>query len=137
MLDAEWMKGLDEREAKLGNTRFYFDKMGAVEGFRVFEMIRAEMANTKIEGTGVQDGDFMRIVAALDPDFVERLRERLFNHVRFTTPNNSPIKLAGAEDMAFDGLEPVHIYEVLARALAVNFIASFRELSSRTGAAVT
>ena len=50
-----------------------------------------------------------------------------FANARITTPQ----QLAGTEDTAFDGLEPVAVYEVLLRALAVNFTASFRALVSK------
>ena len=56
----------------------------------------------------------------------------MFNNVRFKGNGaDNFVRLRDAEDMAFKDLEPVHIYEVLLRCLAVNFTGSLKELLLR------
>ena len=43
---------------------------------------------------------------------------------------SQPIKLVDREDEAFDGLEAVHVYQVLLRAFAVNFTGSIGRTDS-------
>ena len=141
MFDIDNPGGLLEAECEIGDTRFMLDKMGAMEAWRVLEVIRKEISNvaglpitdlmTQLRGADMDDA--IRIgakvamaVMGLPVPFVEGLRKTLFKHVRFTGNGaKTPQVLAGAEDMAFNGLEPVAIYEVLVRSLAVNFSPSF------------
>ena len=127
--------GLTDSEFSIGDTRFTIVKFGAMEAWRVLERIRKELAATDISIDGIDGGNtLLRSVLALDPMFVERLRQDLFKAVQFRNARaQSPLALAGSEDMAFDGLEPVAIYEVILRSLAVNFTASFHALASRLG----
>ena len=70
--------------------------------------------------------------------FVERIKAELFKFVRYATQKNKvPETVAGDEDSAFEGLTVFDVYEVLVRALAINFIGPFREwLSRERGAAL-
>ena len=126
-----------EPECQIGETRFFIDKLGAMEAWRILERIRHELSRTPLELTDTTDvGVLVRAILALDPVFIERLRRDLFEHVRFVnTKALSPQPLAGAEDMAFEGegVEPVAVYEVLVRSLAVNFTASFGAVVSQFG----
>ena len=77
-------------------------------------------------------GSLLQMVLSLNPSFVTYVRKILFERVAFSNRLAlDPMPLAGSEDMAFGGLEPVAIYEVLARALAVNFTASWQYAVSK------
>ena len=147
MFDIDNPGELLEAECQIGDTRFHLDKMGAMEAWRVLEVIRKEASNvaglpitdlmTQLRGATMDDA--IRIgakvalaVIGLPVPFVEGLRKTLFKHVRFTGNGaQTPQMLMGAEDMAFNGLEPVAIYEVLVRSLAVNFTPSFAGLAGQ------
>ena len=124
-----------EPEAKIEGTRFLFGKLPAMKGFDVLEQIRVEVGNkADAEMTASIDG-LLKVLLSLSRGFVEALRLDMFKVVRFANGRaKTPQVLAGAEDMAFDGLDPVAVYEVLGRSLAVNFTASFRRLASSLGA---
>ena len=116
-----------------GETRFAIGKMKASKGWDVLEEIR-EAANQPIADNAAIGGarDAMEaIVMALPRPFTRRLRDTMFAHVTFTNRVAvSGLPLAGAEETAFDAIdaEPVAIYEIFLRSLAVNFTPSFVEL---------
>ena len=130
---------LTDTEFEIGGTRFFISKLPAVAGFDLMEVIRHEIGKSTSlrapdatsEGAG---GSLLQMVLSLDPSFVAYVRKILFEKVTFS--NRLAVntqKLAGAEDTAFGGLEPAAIYEVLTRALAVNFTASWEYAVSKLG----
>ncbi len=133
--DPSKLEYLTEPECQIGETQFFFDKLGAMEAWRILERIRHELSRTNLGEIG-DVTVLVRAILALDPAFIERLRRDLFEHVRFVnTKALSPQSLLGAEDMAFEGegVEPVAVYEVLVRSLAVNFTGSFGAVVSQFG----
>ena len=128
---------LTDTEFEIGGTRFFISKLSAVAGFDLLEVIRHELG--KSTSLRVPDamsegavGSLLQMVLSLDPSFVAYIRKILFERVAFSNRLAlDPLPLAGSEDMAFGGLEPVAIYEVLARALAVNFTGSWQYAVSK------
>ena len=133
------LDGLTEPEVEMMGTRFFIAKLPAMAAFDLMELIRHELGKSQSvtlpEGApDVLVSGLIRMVMSLDPAFVSGVRRKLFEHVSFSNQRvPTPQQLAGAEDMAFDGLEPVAVYEVLVRCLAVNFTPSLRALGSRLG----
>ena len=137
------LNGLGEEltttEFEIGGTRFFIAKLPAMAAFDLLELIRHQVGKSAAlavpEGSEDESvGALLKMVLSLDPAFVARVRQRLFEKVSFSNERvSTPLKLAGAEDMAFDGLEPVAVYEVLLRCLAVNFTASLRAGVSKFG----
>lgn len=126
---------LTEREFTLGDVSFTVRKLLAMEGYRILEYIRPaleRLGRTEMsESTSIVQF-YVALAAVLPPETVERTRRDLFALVMFTTPESpTPAVLAGQEEQAFKDLTPVHVYEVLARAFAVNFLESLDELRSR------
>lgn len=130
---------LTDTEFEIGGTRFFVAKLPATAGFDLLEVIRHEIGKSGALGKSIPDaaseGSMISVVQmalSLDPAFVAYVRKVLFEKVTFATRLAvDPQRLAGAEDMAFGGLEPVAIYEVMARALAVNFTASWESVASK------
>ena len=124
-------------ELVIDGTRFVVGKLPAMAAFDLMEQIRRELG--KLSGVVAQGetgdavvGNVLQLVLSLEPSFVAQVRRKLFEKVSFSNQHApAPQQLAGAEDMAFDGLEPVAVYEVLLRCLQVNFTASLRALVSR------
>ena len=139
---------LTKTEFEIGGTRFAVSKLPAMAGFDLLEAVRHELGKAKALSlplpTEVLNEDdrsivalkdivaFLEIVLSLEPAFVRQVRQKLFEKVAFSnTRVPTPQQLAGAEEMAFDGLEPIAIYEVLVRSAAVNFTPSLDALVSR------
>lgn len=138
MFDDKKIESFTQREATIKDVAFRFDKMGAMEGFRIFERIRKELAST-LSGLESDKGEklgteFIKSILSLEPTFIDLLRVDLFKHVKFKGNGaQNFIDLKGAEDMAFQGLSPASVYEVFLRSLAVNFIDTLNELKSKVG----
>lgn len=112
-------------------TAFRFAKIPAMEAWTILEMIRVEVGRTLDRQLGDTDAQaVLRIIMTLRTEFIGRLREAMFAHVTFSCRLTDWQTLAGAEDTAFNGLEPAAVYDVLLRSLAVNFTESFRQLQS-------
>ena len=78
-----------------------------------------------------------KLVLGLDLSFVEKLRNVLFGTVRYQTIKSKTQRPLGNnevdQDQAFENLEAIQVYEVMLRALAVNFFDSFRGLAGLLG----
>ena len=127
---------LTDTEFQIGGTRFFVAKLPAMAAFDLLEVIRHELG--KSTSLRVPDatsegavGSLLQMVLSLDPSFVAYVRKILFEKVEFSNHLSARQPLAGVEDTAFLDLEPVAIYEVLARALAVNFTESWQYAVSK------
>ena len=137
VLDGTSIDSLTETEVEIAGTRFFIAKLPAMAAFDMMEIVRHELGRS--QAGALQNGEpdamfpgLINMVMSLDPTFVSQVRRKLFERVSFAnTRASTPQQLAGAEDMAFDGLEPVAVYEVLVRCLAVNFTPSLHALGSR------
>ena len=115
---------LTATEFEIGGTRFFIAKLPAMAAFDLMELIRHELGRS--QSLSVPDGSsdatvsgLLRMVLSLDPSFVATVRRKLFEKVSFSNQRvPTPQQLAGAEEMALDGLEPVAVYEILLRCLA-------------------
>ena len=139
-VDYSKLKVLAEPEFSLGQMNFIVTKLGSFAGWRITEELRAQfvqLAQTLPPGIGL---GFEQALFSLPTTYVDRLRDQMFGTTQFSETGNPPWeKLAGAEDKAFKYLEPFHIYEVLMRAFAVNFLASLdasESLMERLGVAL-
>ena len=118
-------------------TNFDIGKLSPLDGFHLSEYIRVNLAKTSdsIEvGDGSDDQNialFFKSVLGLDPLVVDYIRTTLFERIEFENKEQEQkgfAPLAGLENMAFENFEVINIYEVLVRALYVNFSGSFTEI---------
>ena len=121
-----------QKEVTHGSTRFIFNKMYSLEGWYEWDQIRAmlgmetaESLLSMFKGTLTRDdlqvGLIVRVLA-LSHEVMDDIRRRMFRTVDFANERaRSPQVLLGAEEMAFDGLSPLKVYDVMLRAMAVNF----------------
>jgi len=124
---------LTDPKITYGETHFSVRKMSAWDGFHVLEELRAGIAEAaaKIPHDGGMEAMIGAGITAMPRETVRRGADLLFGHVDFRNAQRGvAIPVAGNEDEAFDGLEPVHVYLVLARAFAVNFTQSWSEIAS-------
>ena len=132
----------EEPEFSIGDTTFFIRKFGAIAGWTLLERIRAALGEVGIGEvlgstnpgrnlapeamSGILDG-----IMRLPTKFVVDLRNTLFASIQFR--NGSAVtyqSLHGAEDTAFDGLQPTDVYTVMFRSLSVNYAPFFRGLGS-------
>ena len=118
---------------KIGDTTFKINKLMVMDSLDVLEEIREGMGQRllELEHMSLQEA-IARAVIGAPRDLVARIRDRLFEEVTFKNQSaKTHVTLAGSEEMAFENLSAVDVYEVLVRCLAVNFFDSFQELISR------
>lgn len=120
-------------EFTIGNTKFMIHKLTGFEGFRVLESLREKLAEAVASIDFKTEEDVKKIfinIMRMPASYIEGyLIPSLFCNVSYanpSAPNFMPIKGMGAIDMAFEKLEPTDIYEVLLRALCINFYQSFK-----------
>ena len=116
-------------------VKFYITKLMPLQGMALFEKVRpgigAALSSVRRSG-GVDESVLIDLVCLVPNETVAVAMDRLFRNVRYTRSNvPEPVLLHGDIDSAFDNLEPVAIYEVLARCLCVNFIGSCSALLSQ------
>ncbi len=127
------LRDFETPHAKYGQTTFTVNKMDSWRAWHVLEELRPGLADIaqKIPLTLGIEQIIAAMIIAMPTATVTRAADLLFEWVDFKTPNRGvAIPLKGDEEEAFADLEPFHVYLVLARAFAVNFTQSWRELES-------
>ena len=130
------------KEAKfsIGETTFNIAKLPPMAGFSLVEEIRVNLvlASDRLDsGDGTESKNvtlFIKSILGLDPIFIQKLMDTLFEYVEYSGGVSGVekgwAKLKGLEDSAFQNFEVIQIYEVLSRALCVNFSGSFSGMIS-------
>ena len=131
--DIEWEK-FAEPEFQIGSTHYRVVKFAAKQGWQLFEQIRREFGKSDFDIDGNLDMkaflSLLKTVLELDTVFVEKLRVTLFANVFYRNEHaQTEQSLLNSEDMGVE--EPLDIYEIMFRSLAVNFTRSFKGLISR------
>ena len=119
------LKALSKPAFTLGDRKFRIRKMGAMKAVEVSEAIRVELGKMQVQPTPDMLSAFFQAMLQFPKDFMAELRETLFATVTFSNDGRQWQPVADAEDMAFEGLEPHHVYEVMMRVLSVDFTESF------------
>ena len=131
------LKKMTEPEFEINGIKFKVSKLSPMKGFKLFESIRFALSGNA--GSLDSEGDekaamlFYKAIMTLHPDVIQGFMDILFANVQFTggSIKSGWSDLKGLEDMAFETLEPVHIYEVFGRSLIVNFTGSFSAIASK------
>jgi len=133
------IKSFGDTKFKIKGTKFSIEKLPPMSGFRVAEEIRVNIveAGDKFdvkEGSDTENATlFFKAILGLSPDFIDGLMSKMFECIQYTGKDTGQEKgwqiLSGSEDSAFVNFEVINIYEVLWRALFVNFSGSFSEIS--------
>lgn len=115
-------------EFKIRDTKFRVAKLLAEEGFEVLEILRPAIVAmvARMPSTVTDEAMILTALAGLSSATRQEIQDRLFVQVWWSTKKSPTEKpLAGAGGEPWEGLEPVHIYGVIAKALFVNFTGSF------------
>ena len=133
-------KSWEQTQVEIRGTNFEIRQMLAMDAFEVLERIRESLAGGMLQTSATGDstemvGRLISSVLSIPRESLAPIRDDMFRNVRFTNRTaKTPMIVHGNEGMAFNGLLPVHIYELLARALCVNFTESVAEILRRAGA---
>ncbi len=132
-----------DRTFKIGDVTFNLQKIPPLDGFEICELFRVAVSRPEVLMQLAKDSDsdeqaakrvVMGLLMSVSREHVKQLRGEMFKYVTFTTlEQKQPLPLEGVEDMAFGALDPLAIYEVLGRAIAVNFTEYFKGLMTRLG----
>jgi len=133
------IKKLKDPKFQVNDINFNITKLATMSGHEMFEDIRfalGQSADSIDAGAGEDQmaAMFFKSIMILPPNVIKGFRERIFEHIEFSRANETQegwMKLSGLEDMAFENLEPIHVYEVFGRGLIVNFSGSFDAILSR------
>ena len=133
----KYAKKLNESEVTITSgeysTNFKINKLLAMDAFDLLEDIRPSvgMGITAILGKGLPTTTILAMILNLPKNTFSNIKSKLFQGVSFTNTNmKSPTILAGNEDVAFNGLEALDIYQIFFRAFVVNFFSQFNVLLS-------
>ena len=128
---------LTDRHVTIEDVTFDIRTMMAMEGYNFLETIRPALSSLSIE-SDLMDSDVSlaamaaNLLGALPAATVEQCRLKMFRHVFFTSSAvPTPTQLAGNEETAFKDLNAFHVYEILVRAIAVNFRGFWSVIKSR------
>ncbi len=125
---------LTKQEVEINGVIFHFDKLSAWDGFPIAEKIRFALAGPLTTTSTGSDNMFLATVLKIKPEDLRGIARDLFPHVKFRKAGSkdSFVKLADAEDMAFGQLEVIDVYEVILRAIGVNFSNTIVGIVSRS-----
>lgn len=134
------LKEFGNTKFKIKETEFSISKLPPMAGFKVAENIRVALTTTADKfdaGNGTEEQNatlFFKALLGLPSEFVDYLMAELFEGIQFSGKSTGVEKgwapLKGMEDSAFQDFEVINIYEVLWRALFINFSGSFSEITS-------
>ena len=153
MLTDKSIEQLNQPTVVIGGKTFYFRKMGPFKQLPIVEKIRskgirdilASMPQRKASDFGEgeeaeallfeqKQTDFLLGILSVDEDLVKYLLDKMFMYVEYTDENSpDPVPLRMKEEGVFAKMDVFAVYEVLMRALVVNFLDSLLESLSRIG----
>lgn len=130
-----------DRQFKIKDVEFTLQRIPPLSGWDITELFREAIARSGGLATELPEGDakahakaLIKILVGLKREDVKALRDELFQFVTFKVPDQpKQLNLAGVEDMAFEKIGPMAIYEVIGRAFYVNFTECFEEMLDRFG----
>lgn len=132
-----------DRTFEIDKVKFELQVIPPLAGWDICELFREAVGRPEVLLSVTQDGKdgkdkIKRAIAGLllcmSRQHVKALRDAIFEYVTFKRPEQpKPMTLAGVEDMAFEGMDPFAVYEVLGRAFHVNFTEYFNKMLGRLG----
>ena len=130
-------ENLVKKEVVIGKNRYFFAKMPFSDSIKVFDKITNALASNVEEARKVLDTEvdeamaiglvLVKVLGGLSEDFRRDLRVSMFAYVKCSINGETPTTVLHNEDKTFAEGGPVEAYQVLIRALAVNFMSALPE----------
>ena len=136
-LSASWR----QEKFRIGGTTYIVKKLLPLDAWETMEIIREGIGPAIMDTNVSEEGrikltDMLLAFVNLDRSVVAQVRDRLFEEVRFTNKTaKTPLIVAENMEIAFQGLDFMAVYEVLIRAVVINFGESLSVRMRREGAA--
>ena len=124
------LAGWSKPEFTINGTQFVVQKFLPREGFRVLEMLRTAIAGRVGQSESSLAG-MVGAVLSLPMEDMERIQDTFFQRVWFQQSGGRRQNFGDNIDDGLQDLEAVHLYEITARCLAVNFIGLLDGMLSR------
>ena len=107
---------------EIKGVEFKVDKLNAWDAFPVAEKIRIALSKTMGKTSYEGEESFLTSIIAIPPEDLRSIRDDLFCKIYFRRQSKDNwCVLDGSEDSAFGPLDVADVYQVILRALAVNF----------------
>ena len=145
MLDKDQISAISnswrETKFKIKETEFTISKLYPMDAFHCMEVIRVGIAPILSKMKTDESGDIplstlLSACLSMPRATVDEASKMLFERITFINQYaKTPVKVGGNEEMAFADLDPIAIYNVLMRAVVVNFGESLSEVMRRAEAA--
>jgi hypothetical protein len=129
-----------EPEFEISGINFRIVKANAEEGFHLLELVRSAITDPSsmrmAEGASQETSyaALMRAIVAVNPEKLAKLREEFFKYVEVRFPQTQQYdRIPKVRNLLMNAIEAPDNYEILARAILVNFSKSFLGLLTRLG----
>ena len=130
-IDTEEFK---KKEFTIADTKFVINKLNAYQGMLLLDKIRVSLFASEIGDSSNELAMLLKSIAGFPHDKLIEIQGILFAKVQYCKKgDNAKLYLSSENhiDMAFGDGEPVDIYELLLRCLAVNFTNSFKKIADK------
>ena len=127
---------LQKSDFLLGKTQFKIQKLNALDGFRIFDKIRAELGDN-LHQLDIENADAVSVIVALlrlvmstSTEFMNEIRVAFYSEILFRRKGDTdyqPMNIHN-EASAFEHFDPLEIYEFLLRCFVINFFSSFQKI---------
>jgi len=125
-----------KQDFTLGDTTFKIDKLCGLDGWKLFDKIRAELG-VNVDRLDFKDGDAMtaiveltRLILSTSSEFINETRSDFYPGVRFRRAGDSQFQQITVhnEMSAYEKFDPIDFYELLTRCFMINFFSSFQKI---------
>ena len=129
---------MEEPDGTNKERTFYFSKLNVNDAFDLLDYLRNAISNVDInsetnplenvEQVGMQV--ILKLLAGFKPECVTHLKDVLLSKcVYFKYQSEKQYIVEHNRDMLLQGLDPLDIYELIARCLVINFFSSYKKIT--------
>ena len=138
---SELLEGLTNSTFMIEGAEFRVLKLKGLEGFELLEKIRVALAGQSM-GSAMTEGstegeigaNMMHMIFSINPKDVAEIRSVVFQNLDVKLPDaDRAVAVSKVEAILTDLIEPVDIYEIIVRFIAVNFTKSIVGMMNRLG----
>ena len=137
------LKELTSNDFSIGDIRFRVSKLKGMAGFELLEKIRTALGQEALDNTFASENEaevgtsVIGLICSIPTKNVLDILDSCKECIDVRLPSSDRyLPMREVEALLNEVIEPVDYYELIARAIAVNFTKSLRDLLHRHGLAV-